>query len=106
VIDDTFSQTRVACVSKNGIEIFMFTDERMVMRNLHDLMASISHLENIAKERLQRNAAANSERLSLLKQLTRYGICTCHCHFSTSVYIACHCCGNRYLGDFAPNDND
>ncbi len=68
------------------------------MHNLHDLMASISHLENIAKERLQRNAAANSERLRLLNQLTRYGICTCHCHFSTSVYhSACQCCGNAQL---------
>ena len=68
------------------------------MRYLPDLMATISHLETIAKGRLQRNAAANSERLRLLDQLTRYGICTCHCHFSASVYLsACQCCGNAQL---------
>ena len=37
------------------------------MHDLHDLMASISYLENIAKERLQKNPSANSERLKLLK---------------------------------------
>ena len=68
------------------------------MHYLLDLMASISQLETIANERLQRNVAANSERLRHLDQLTRYGICTCHCHFSTSVYLsACQCCGNAQL---------
>jgi hypothetical protein len=67
------------------------------MHYLHDLMASISHLETIAKERLQKNVAANSGRMRLLDQLTRYGICTCHCHFSASVYLTCQCCGNAQL---------
>jgi hypothetical protein len=68
------------------------------MHDLHDLMKSVSHLENLAKQRLQNNVAANSDRLKFLSQLTRYGICTCHCHFSTSVYHgAVPCCGNAKL---------
>jgi hypothetical protein len=70
----------------------------MAMHDLHELMQSIARLERLVKERLQKNAAANSERLRLLNQLTRYGICTCHCHFSTAVYLsACQCCGNAQL---------
>ena len=57
------------------------------MHKLQDLMASISDLENIAKEHLQKNASANRERLKLLNQLIQYGVCTCHCHFSDSVSI-------------------
>jgi hypothetical protein len=68
------------------------------MHDFHDLMASISCLENIAKERLQENAAANSGRLKFLIQLARYGVCTCHCHFSTSVsHSAAPCCGNARM---------
>jgi hypothetical protein len=65
---------------------------------MHDFMASISDLENIAKERLQKNGSANCERLNELSQLIQYGVCTCHCHFSTSVYhSAVPCCGNAKL---------
>jgi hypothetical protein len=68
------------------------------MHDLHDLMKNVSCLENLAKERLQSNVAANSERLKFLTQFMRYGICTCHCHFSTSVYhSAVPCCGNAKL---------
>lgn len=72
------------------------------MHKLQDLMASISDLENLAKEHLQKNAqknaSANRERLKLLNQLIRYGVCTCHCHFSGSVYHGdVPCCGNAKL---------
>lgn len=68
------------------------------MHDLHDLMANISFLENIAKARLQNHTAANSERLKFLNQLLRYGVCACHCHFSTSVYHSdVPCCGNAKL---------
>ena len=68
------------------------------MNNLRDLMASISDLENIAKERLQKHATANFERLKFVNQLIKYGVCTCHCHFSTSVYHSdSPCCGNAKL---------
>ncbi len=65
---------------------------------MHDSMESISHLENMAKERLRKNVSADLERLNLLTQLIRYGVCTCHCHFSTSVYhSAAPCCANARL---------
>jgi hypothetical protein len=62
---------------------------------LHHLLKSIANLEDLAKEGLGRNSAAELERLKLLEQLVRYGVCTCHCHLSTSVYhSAAPCCGN------------
>ena len=65
---------------------------------MHDSMEGISHLENIAKERLRKNVSADLERLNLLTQLIRYGVCTCHCHYSTSVYhSAAPCCANARL---------
>jgi hypothetical protein len=65
---------------------------------MHDSMKCIAHLENIAKERLEKDVFAESTRLKLLGQLIRYGVCTCHCHFSTSVYhSAVPCCGNAKL---------
>jgi len=71
---------------------------KKTMHDLHDLMKDISRLENLAKQRLQSNATANSERLKFLSQFTRYGICACHCHFSDSVYhSAVPCCGNAKL---------
>ena len=70
------------------------------MHDLQNLMESISYLESIVKERLQKNAAANSERLKFLNQFARYGICPCHCHFSNSVFhSAAPCCGNAKLID-------
>jgi hypothetical protein len=68
------------------------------MHDLQDLMASISDLENITKGRLQKNDAANRERLKMLSQLTQFGVCTCHCHFGTSVFHSAEpCCGNARL---------
>ncbi len=65
------------------------------MYNLRILMASIADLENLAKERVKKIDSANSERLAELTQLVRFGVCTCHCHFSASVYhSAAPCCGN------------
>jgi hypothetical protein len=65
---------------------------------MRDLMDSISYLEDIAKERLAKNVTAEVERLKLLNQLIRYGVCTCPCHFSTSVYHGAEpCCGNAKL---------
>jgi hypothetical protein len=65
---------------------------------MHDSMEGISHLEIIAKERLRKNVSADLERLNLLTQLIRYGVCTCHCHYSTSVYhSAAPCCANARL---------
>jgi hypothetical protein len=65
---------------------------------MHDSMEGISNLENIAKDRLRKNVAADLERLNLLTQLIRYGVCTCHCHYSTSVYhSAAPCCANARL---------
>jgi hypothetical protein len=65
---------------------------------MHDSMKSISYLEDIAKERLETNVPAEVERLKLLNQLIRYGVCTCQCHFSISVYhSAVPCCGNAKL---------
>ena len=67
---------------------------------MHNLMKSIANLEALAKQHLERNVTADFERLQLLKQLVRYGICTCQCHFSTSVYhSAAPCCGNGQLAD-------
>jgi hypothetical protein len=67
---------------------------------VHNLMKSIANLEALAKQHLERNVTADFERLQLLKQLVRYGICTCQCHFSTSVYhSAAPCCGNGQLAD-------
>jgi len=68
------------------------------MHSLHDMMASIDDLEKIAKRRLQKNGSANFDRLKFLNQLIQYGVCTCHCHFSTSVYHSAEpCCGNAKL---------
>ncbi len=65
---------------------------------MNNLMESIKHLENIAKERLQKNVTVEFERLKEVNQLIRYGVCTCQCHFSTSVYhSAMPCCGNAKL---------
>lgn len=58
----------------------------------------ISYLEEMAKDRLQKADFAEVQRLIALSQLIRYGVCTCHCHFSTSVYHSAEpCCGNARL---------
>jgi len=58
----------------------------------------IAYLEQVAKDRLQKADFAEVQRLIALNQLIRYGVCTCHCHFSTSVYhSAAPCCGNAKL---------
>jgi hypothetical protein len=65
---------------------------------MHRLLGSISVLEGLAKARLNQNIAAEIERLKLLNQLVRYGVCTCHCHFSSSVYhSAAPCCANAKM---------
>jgi hypothetical protein len=65
---------------------------------MHRLLESISDLEGLAKARLNQNITAEIERLKLLNQLVRYGVCTCHCHFSSSVYhSAAPCCANAKL---------
>ncbi len=65
---------------------------------MHDLLASISQLENLAKRHLKNIESANYERFKEVTQLVRYGVCTCHCHFSTSVYHAASpCCGNAKM---------
>jgi hypothetical protein len=65
---------------------------------MHRLLGSISDLEGLAKARLNQNIAAEIERLKLLNQLVRYGVCTCHCHFSSSVYhSAAPCCANAKM---------
>jgi hypothetical protein len=65
---------------------------------MHESMRGISQLENIVKERLRKDVFAEFERLQSLQQLIRYGVCTCHCHFSDSVYhSAAPCCGNARL---------
>jgi hypothetical protein len=63
---------------------------------MHDWMNGISHLEALAKERLRRHQCAELERLRLLHQLARYGVCSCHCHFSSNIFhsAATLCCGN------------
>ncbi|MGO9946121.1 MAG: hypothetical protein ACLPWG_04650 [Steroidobacteraceae bacterium] len=58
----------------------------------------ISYLEEVAKDRLQKADFAEVQRLMALSQLIRYGVCTCHCHFSSSVYHSADpCCGNAKL---------
>ena len=65
---------------------------------MHRLRKSISELEGLAKARLNQNITAEIERLKLLNQLVRYGVCTCHCHFSSSVYhSAAPCCANAKM---------
>lgn len=65
---------------------------------MRNLMKGISDLEGIAKKSLEKNVTAEFERLTLLNQLIRYGVCTCQCHFSTSVYhSAVPCCANAKL---------
>ncbi len=65
---------------------------------MHDLLASISQLENLAKRNLKNIETANLQRLKEVIQLVRYGVCTCHCHYSTSVYhAAAPCCGNAKI---------
>jgi hypothetical protein len=65
---------------------------------MRGLMKSIANLEELVKERLQATTTAQFERLKLVNQLVRYGICTCHCHYSASVYhSAAPCCGNAEL---------
>jgi hypothetical protein len=62
---------------------------------MRGLMKSISRLEEIAKERLKENTTAEFEHLTLLTQLSRYGVCACQCHFSASFYHSqAPCCGN------------
>ncbi len=68
------------------------------MNAMHDLVKSISDLEVLAKQRLKSDCTEEFARLTLLLQLSRYGVCTCHCHFSDSVYHgAAPCCGNAKL---------
>jgi hypothetical protein len=65
---------------------------------MHDLRISISQLEALAKERLRRHHCAELERVKLLDQLIRYGVCTCHCHFNPSIFhSAAPCCGNAKI---------
>ncbi len=65
---------------------------------MDDLVKSISSLEALAKQRLKSDSSDELARLTLLNQLSRYGVCTCHCHFSNSVYHgAAPCCGNAKL---------
>ena len=65
---------------------------------MHTLLKSISNLESIVKERLNQNFAAEFERIKLLEQLVRFGVCTCHCHFSASVsHSAAPCCDNANI---------
>jgi hypothetical protein len=63
---------------------------------MHDWISGISYLEALAKERVRRNQSVAFEHLKLLHQLIRYGVCTCHCHFSSNVShsAAVPCCGN------------
>ena len=65
---------------------------------MHYSIKGISYLEEIAKERLQRDELAEVERLNALNQLIRLGVCTCHCHFSDNVFHSAEpCCGNARL---------
>jgi hypothetical protein len=65
---------------------------------MHTLLESISNLESLAKARLNQNITAEIERIKLLSQLVRYGVCTCHCHFGSSVYhSAAPCCANAKM---------
>lgn len=65
---------------------------------MHGLMKSIATLEGMIKERLQDTVTADFERLKLVNQLVRYGVCTCHCHFNDSVYhSSAPCCDNAEL---------
>lgn len=65
---------------------------------MHDLLASIAQLENLAKRHLKNIETANYERFKEVTQLARYGVCTCHCHFGSSVYhSAVPCCGNAKI---------
>jgi len=65
---------------------------------MHQLLKSISCLEDMVKERMRKDVAAEFERLELLTQLIRYGVCTCQCHFSLNVYHGAEpCCGNARL---------
>jgi hypothetical protein len=58
----------------------------------------VSYLEDMAKARLQQDELAEIQRLTGLSQLIRFGVCTCHCHFSTNVFhSAAPCCGNARL---------
>jgi hypothetical protein len=50
-------------------------------------MKSIANLEALAKQHLERNVTADFERLQLLKQLVRYGICTCQCSVPVSITV-------------------
>ncbi len=65
---------------------------------MHELVKSIADLEVLAKQRLESHSSAEFARLKLLSQLSHFGVCTCHCHFSNSVYHgAAPCCGNAKL---------
>jgi hypothetical protein len=58
----------------------------------------VSYLEDMAKARLQQDEFAEIQRLTALGQLIRFGVCTCHCHFSSNVFhSAAPCCGNARL---------
>jgi hypothetical protein len=62
------------------------------------ILKSISLLNSLARERLQKDIVSEHERWKLLDQLIRYGVCTCHCHFSANVYHSAEpCCGNARL---------
>jgi hypothetical protein len=65
---------------------------------MHTLLKSISNLECIIKERLNKDSVVEFERLKLLEQLVRFGVCTCQCHFSTNVsHSAAPCCVNARM---------
>jgi hypothetical protein len=65
---------------------------------MHDSIEGISYFENIAAENQKKYVTAQNERLTFLTQLIRYGVCTCHCHFSTSVFHGAEpCCGNAKI---------
>jgi hypothetical protein len=65
---------------------------------MHNSIEGISYFEIIAAENQRKHITAQNERLTFLTQLIRYGVCTCHCHFSTSVFHSAEpCCGNAKL---------
>jgi hypothetical protein len=60
---------------------------------------NVSDLNKLVKRHMQtEDLASEFERFTLVEQLIRYGVCTCHCHFSTNVYHGAEpCCGNAKL---------
>ncbi len=62
---------------------------------MHNLLKSVSILEELVKEHLATKRGSEFEGLNLSNQLIQYGVCTCECHFSASVFhSAAPCCGN------------